>query len=222
MVNVRAGSLQTSAGTLKVSSKGTPNTPAGTSVVSSLVIGATATLDLTNNSMIVDYTAPVGTLVDDTRANLLAGRLVSSAADTSRVLGYGDNALLGFSSFAGQSVDSSSLLIKFTYAGDSDLDGDVDVGDLGTLASAWQTAGVWTGGDFDYNGTIDVNDLGMLASNWQAGVGSPLGPESLSAALAALGLPNVSVPEPAALGLLLLAPILAGRKRLGAERVSES
>jgi hypothetical protein len=61
---------------------------------------------------------------------------------------------------------------------------------------------VWTDGDFDYNGTIDVNDLGLLATNWQAGVISPpLGP-SLDQALAALGLPSVSVPEPA--GAMLL------------------
>jgi glucose/arabinose dehydrogenase len=221
--SLRAGSLNATGGTTRISFKaGTPNTLGA--LVKNLSIGSSGgdgKLDLTNNSMIVDYTGPVGTLVDDTRANLLTGRLFSTAADATRVLGYGDNALLGFSSFAGTSVDGSSLLIKYTYAGDTDLDGDVDVGDLGTLATAWQTSALWTGGDFDYNGSVDVNDLGMLATNWQAGVGSPLGPESLSSALAALGLPNVAVPEPSVLPVLLLAPILAARKRTGATRVSE-
>jgi hypothetical protein len=122
--------------------------------------------------------------------------------------------VLGKTSFGGQTVDTDSLLIKFTYFGDSDLDGDVDVADLGNLASSWQTANVWSAGDFDYNGSVDVNDLGLLASNWQAGVGNPLkptaGPWALADALASLGLPSVSVPEPVGvfgagmLGILLL------------------
>ena len=95
--------------------------------------------------------------------------------------------------------------MRWTFVGDTDLNGLVDVADLGRLASNWQTSGTWFGGDFDYNGTIDVNDLGLLASNWQAGVGNPLGP-SLNDALQALGLPSVSVPEPTMIGLLGLMP----------------
>jgi hypothetical protein len=89
-------------------------------------------------------------------------------------LGYGDNAILGLSTFGGRSVDSSSILIKFTYEGDTNLDGQVDTTDLGALATAWQTNAPWTGGDSDYSGFVDITDLGMLASNWQAGVGAPL------------------------------------------------
>ena len=37
-------------------------------------------LDLTNNSAVIDYTGPVGTLVDDVRQHLLSGRLTSSSA----------------------------------------------------------------------------------------------------------------------------------------------
>jgi T5SS/PEP-CTERM-associated repeat protein len=196
--NVRAASLAVNQGIVSVRVKPTANDPAGTSVVQSLSISAGAKLYLDNNSMIIDYTGSVGSLVDDVRQHLLAGRLIGNAAlgSGNASLGYADNAALDSikTSFAGQSVDPSSLLIKFTYAGDADLDGDVDVADLGKLATSWQGAAPWTGGDFDYNGTVEVNDLGMLASNWQAGVGSPLGP-SLQEALSALGLP-ASVPEP--------------------------
>jgi hypothetical protein len=65
-------------------------------------------------------------------------------------------------------VDTSSILIKFTYEGDTNLDGVVDVPDLGNLASNWRTAAPWTGGDFDYSGFVDVADLGLIASNWQS------------------------------------------------------
>jgi autotransporter-associated beta strand protein len=202
--NVRASSLAVNDGVARIAAGGTANLAGGTSVVQSYSIGATGQLDLTNNSMIVDYTGAVGTLVDDTRQHLANTRLTSSSATGLIGLGYADNDVLDSekSEFGGQSVDASSLLIKFTYFGDSDLDGDVDVADLGKLATSWQTANVWSGGDFDYNGTVNVNDLGLLATNWQAGVGNPLGPDSLSSALASLGLPSVAVPEPASMGLL--------------------
>jgi hypothetical protein len=89
-------------------------------------------------------------------------------------VGWLDNTASTFTSFSGLSVDNTSILIKFTYAGDLDLNGQVDVNDLGILATNWQTAQVWKGRDFDYNDFGNVNDLGLLASNWQAGVGAPL------------------------------------------------
>jgi autotransporter-associated beta strand protein len=164
------------------------------------VLSNTGTIDILG-SLIIDYTDPAGTLLDDTRAQLLEQKLTSSSTVPLTRVGFGDNAVLGKSSFAGQPVDASSLLLKLTYAGDTDLDGDVDIADLGNLASNWQTADLWTGGDFDYNGTVNVNDLGLLASNWQAGVANPLAPESLAPALRRLNLPSASVPEPAAASL---------------------
>jgi hypothetical protein len=123
--------------------------------------------------------------------------------------------VLAKTSFGGQTVDASSILIKYTYAGDANLDGQVDITDLGNLATAWQTAGPWTSGDFDYNNFVDITDLGMLATNWQQGVGSPLRPgaPSLSEALASLGLPSNAVPEPASVGLFGLCLAAAASRR---------
>jgi hypothetical protein len=184
-------------------------------VVKSLAIDPGAALDLTNNSMIIDYTS-VGTLVNDIRLDLLNGRIVSSSAGTppGSKLGYGDNAVLGKSSFGGQPVDATSLLIKFTYAGDTNLDGQVTITDLGELASNWQsTSAVWTSGDFNYDGKVTIADLGDLATNWQAGVGNPLG-MSFEQALAAVGLSGVTVPEPTRSCILVVAAVsLAARRR---------
>jgi len=93
------------------------------------------------------------------------------------------------------------VLVKLTFAGDSNLDGQVDVTDLGELATNWQSPGDWTDGDFNYDGFVDVSDLGALATNWQAGVSasSTLAPSRLEEALAAVGLGGVSVPEPTTL-----------------------
>ncbi|HEY7087900.1 MAG TPA: autotransporter-associated beta strand repeat-containing protein, partial [Tepidisphaeraceae bacterium] len=176
----------------------------------SLSIATGATLDLTSNSMVIDYDAPVGSLVSDVRNHLLNNRIISSTHSTNTTLGYADNAALGLSSFAGVAVDTTSLLIDYTFVGDTNLDGVVDVNDLANLASHWQRSADWTGGDLNYDGFVDATDLGMLALNWQAGSGG--GGASLGAALSLLGLPPVSVPEPANATLLALT-VLRLRRR---------
>ncbi len=205
--NVRAAALNVDGGTVKISAKGTANSASGTSVLSSLSIASGATLDLANNSMIIDYTS-VGTLVNDTRLELLNGLLMSSSATATKKLGYADNATAGLATFSGQVVDATSLLIKYTYGGDANLDGQVDISDLGRLATAWQTSNLWTSGDFNYDGFVDISDLGILATNWQLGLGSPLGP-SVDEAVASIGLSGVSVPEPAipTLAMLVVWPL---------------
>jgi hypothetical protein len=93
-----------------------------------------------------------------------------------------------------------ALTIHFDATpGDANLDGKVDVADLGVLAGNWQATGAtWQVGDFDNSGTVDVGDLGLLASNWQAGVGGAAFP----AEAGQVGLPVV-VPEPSCIGLVL-------------------
>jgi hypothetical protein len=116
-----------------------------------------------------------------------------------------DTANLKFDMNGNGAVDWKDIKIFQTFYpqlfdGDATMNGTVDVDDLGILASNWQTGGrTWRDADFTGDDLVDVGDLGMLASNWQAGV--PLAP-----ALAAFGLPSVSVPEPgcAALGGLVV------------------
>jgi hypothetical protein len=58
-----------------------------------------------------------------------------------------------------------------TAAGDTDLDFDVDLSDLGNLASNYGMISVadWLNGDFDNDGDVDLSDLGSLATNYEAG-----------------------------------------------------
>jgi hypothetical protein len=171
-------------------------------------------VDLTSAAGIFDYstTSPLSELTVQLQSGRNGGAwngpgIHSSAAAAMPGTGIGivEASDLGVTTFAGQPVDSTTVLMRWTFEGDTDLNGMVDVADLGRLASHWQSEGDWFDGDFDYNGTIDVNDLGMLASNWQAGVGNPLGP-SLSEALVALGLPTNTVPEPTLISALWVIP----------------
>src|SRR5262249_14753649 len=110
---IAASSLAVNAGSLTIGAKVTPNSAARTSVVGNLTIGAGGVMDLTNNSMVIDYTSPIGTQVSDVQGHLRSGRLITSSATATTRLGYGDNAILGKTSFGGVSVDSSSVLIKY-------------------------------------------------------------------------------------------------------------
>jgi autotransporter-associated beta strand protein len=224
------GALTVLQGTLRVTPAPTPNTVV--SIVGSVNIDGgpatpTAKLDLTNTTMRVEYGTNPSPL-DSIRQLIGAGYnggdwagngITSSTAATSpnafgpeaedgaTALGYAE-----LSQIPSGLPSDTAILIKYTYFGDSDLNGVVDVADLGNLATAWQSTGTWVNGDFDYNGTINVNDLGLLATNWQDGTVNPLGP-SLAEALAQLGLPNVAVPEPTALGAFAAAGLALGRRR---------
>ncbi len=58
---------------------------------------------------------------------------------------------------------------KQLFAGDANLDGDVDAADLTTLAGNFNTSGTWDDGDFTGDGKVSLADLAMLATNY----GSP-------------------------------------------------
>jgi hypothetical protein len=179
--------------------------------------------DLTNNALIIDYPdgpVPISLIRSFLRTGYSNGAwaprsITSSMADRTRfAMGYADNSVTNFTEFAGQPVDSSTILIKYTHYGDTDLDGDVDADDLGVLASSWLASGIdlWTDGDFDYTGQVSVQDLGLLATNWQAGVTRRAGP-ALDELLSAYGLPRVHVPEPAAALAVTVVGVLARRRR---------
>ena len=108
--------------------------------------------------------------------------IISDLLGTDKALGYAagnDPAIAHLGGqLNGQPFGPGSVIVKYTYFADGNLDGQVDVVDLGILATHWQGEGrTWTSADFNYSpdGKVDVVELGMLATNWQKGAGSPLG-----------------------------------------------
>lgn len=199
-------------------------------------------LDITDNAFVVDYDGSPSAAepFNTVRNQIISARnggtwdgdgITSSLANaTTFAIGYARaNALFGIfpATFHGQSIDVSSVLFSFTRYGDANLDGLVNVSDLGALATNWQTSNaVWTSGDFNYDGFVDVTDLGLLATNWQAGVSGSSNSISLESALASVGLGGVNVPEPVVGGLLGFVPMFIrfrrpmhiGRQRVGFKR----
>ena len=90
-------------------------------------------------------------------------------------MAYADNATLPFgpeSTFGGQPVDTSAVLIGYTRTGDANLDGvvnDDDVTIVGTDFAPGKPR--WALGDFDYNGFVDNDDVTLFGVYYNACAG---------------------------------------------------
>ncbi|HEY1922892.1 MAG TPA: PEP-CTERM sorting domain-containing protein, partial [Tepidisphaeraceae bacterium] len=231
--NATLGSL-TGTGTLSLSpasgtTKVTLATNSGLSTEGGLSIAANSSLDITNNHMIINYAAGTQATVDSTiRGYLISGYaggawngttgIVSSAAAATSgyAVGYADGAdgvVTGLS--------SGQLELKYTLAGDANLDGIVSgvdftilVGNLGKSVNAWDK------GDFNYDGVVSGVDFTALVGNLGKGAnGADVTlPAADLAAIDAFAAANglmASVPEPTSAGLLIAAGVgmLARRRR---------
>jgi hypothetical protein len=142
-----------------------------------LAIGAGAKLDLSNDDLIVASGAPGtwgGSAYDGITGMIANGMIESSLTENRRttlgVAAAGD--IFGISgsqtaTFDGQTVSANDVLIKFTYAGDANLDGKVNIDDYGRIdANVGQSGTVfgWYNGDFNFDGKINIDDYGLIDS----------------------------------------------------------
>jgi len=102
--------------------------------------------------------------------------------------------------FVGDSIDSTTLLLRFTLNGDTNFDLAVNIGDFSILAANFnQPNRRWATGDFNYDGSAGIGDFALLAANFNQ------------------TLPTADTPRPGAVPErvtgLLLAPLMLRRRR---------
>jgi hypothetical protein len=85
--------------------------------------------------------------------------------------------------FDGVTVNANAVLVKTTYYGDHDLDGDVDADDYAAIDAGFATNLTgWFNGDNDYSGGKPNSDDYFRVDRSFSGQGSPLGqPETAPA-----------------------------------------
>jgi hypothetical protein len=170
-------------------------------LITELGVNDGSVLSFGNNSLVVNYdeATPIGTILE----YLLAGKLVADGdvGGLPTYLAIAEAADLGLTEFGGLPVDETAVLVKFTYVGDANLDGQVDALDYERVDLAIGNTGVFgtAQGDLNYDGTVDALDYEQIDLNIGNGVGSPLA--------------SVFVPEPAGVSLLAGAGVLALRRR---------
>jgi hypothetical protein len=106
--------------------------------------------------------AGIGTSMSDAVGGL-TGLGVGEAADV-MFLGTGETAL-----WNGETIDATSVIVKYTYAGDVNLDGMVDASDYGAIDNGYQFPGStdYFNGDFNLDGVIDASDYGLIDNAFQ-------------------------------------------------------
>ena len=198
-----------------------------------------ASLDLGNNDLVLRST-PLTTATAAVAAGFSNGTwaglgITSSlaAADNRHLTAVGviqnATAIGGttpiYTAFDGQAVTAADVIARYTYYGDTNLDGVVNAADYSRLDAGFvQHLTGWQNGDFNYDGVVDGSDYTLVDNSFNqqtGGVaapavagGGPVGhPDSTGGGVS--GSTTAAVPEPATLGLLAVAVagVLGGGRR---------
>jgi fibronectin-binding autotransporter adhesin len=197
-------------------------------------------VDLTNNAMSVQsgLLSSITTQIQTAYSNGTwagAGGITSStaAADTTHATalgvivnndGSGNPIYSATHLFDGTAPALNDLLVKYTYYGDTDLDGHVTASDYIAVDNGF-TMGLsgWNNGDFNYDGKINGDDYTLIdnAFNTQSTAGfmaTSAGPAEMiasnTAQIAGVAASVSAVPEPTTFGLIGVGAIgLLSRRR---------
>jgi hypothetical protein len=160
----------------------------------SVSLGDSSVINVNDNAVVVDYTGGRSPELNLVQALINSGRaggawtgigITSTAAKNNPLhnttLGAMDAAdflaIYGpAAKFEGETIDTTAVLVKYTYYGDTDFDGQVNFDDYSRTDSGFNLHKTgWLNGDFDGNAQVDFDDYSLidLAFNTQ---GAPLRP----------------------------------------------
>jgi autotransporter-associated beta strand protein len=236
-------------GTLNIANGGTNGASHGVLATPSVTFnGSGGTLNIGSNALDISSQAstPAAALAQVTQwvksgsANNWTGTGITSSAaasDSSHLTGvgviindvsgsplYGTNGTIS-STFDGATPNDGDILVKYTYYGDTNLDGAVDGTDYSIVDNSYNMEhfvnGVptthisgWYNGDFNYDGVVDGSDYTLMDNAFnQQGASLGVNPLALVAnPTAQIG--GSAVPEPASLSVIAIgASALLGRRR---------
>jgi hypothetical protein len=183
-------------------------------------------LDLVDNDLVVQATAATRQATLDTISSQIASArntlpdkwqgqgITSSAAAVAAkgitglavVLNEKDAGGTLYSDFDGQHVDTNSVLVKYTYNGDMDLNGRIDSDDYFQIDNGFaRHLTGYRNGDLDFSGTVDADDYFLIDNAFlnQNGIVFAGGVAANSAA----------VPEPGVASMFVLGLLLGSRRR---------
>jgi autotransporter-associated beta strand protein len=230
--NATTGILSRSVSALNIGSAGiltvaSPSAPANRTVLATAPPNFTTggTLNLTGNDLIVHSANPT-TVFDEIQSGLAgSGGITSSSASSDTTLGMelnnnGSNAVIT-STFDGQPVIDTDVLVKYTYFGDANLSGTVNAADYEAIDNGFNSQTGpdpltgWINGDFNYDGKINGDDYTLIdnAFNAQGGVSLASVPTLPTEMIADATSQIAAVPEPGTFGLLTLGGALLTRRR---------
>jgi hypothetical protein len=113
--------------------------------------------------------------------------------------------------FEGQSPAATDILLKYTYYGDTNLDGKVDGSDYSRIDNAYLSNNALTGwfnGDFNYDGVVDGSDYTLIDNAYNS-QGAQLTAALSTAQIAS----TASVPGPTSLSLAIAPALILFRRR---------
>jgi uncharacterized delta-60 repeat protein len=156
-----------------------------------LSIADTAKLDLADNDLLWDYTGDSPYLT--ARGWVVTGRdtgtggITSSTSTGKTALALVDNAVYGKTSWNGEEIDETTLIGKYTYYGDSNLDGKVTGDDYVAIDSnLGKTDAQWIHGDFNFDGRTSGDDYVSIDANLGLGTTDPASYDELQAEMTAI------------------------------------
>jgi fibronectin-binding autotransporter adhesin len=202
--------------------------------VASVTTTGTGKFDITDNAMVIKgsnlATVTAQVMAGYNNGDFLGTGITSSTAANDpnflTAIGYASNIEAAYITFEGVSgLDDNDVLVKYTYYGDADLTGSVDLDDFNLFLAGYQDPAnvpqTWIYGDFDYTGSVDLDDFNLFLAAYQAN-GAPLSSlaqgiemSNLSAGDQQLLLGAIAaVPEPGSLSVLGVATCgLLARRR---------
>jgi hypothetical protein len=170
---VSVGTLSIEAGTISIAQDGTST---GLSTIGTLAFATGTTLDLVNNDLIVrnsSYSTIASKIASARNGGAWNGSgLTSSAAPGVATLTTTLGTMTGseyrsvyglIATFDGAAVAAGDVLVKYTYYGDTDLNGVVNYDDYARTDTGFNNGrSGWMNGDFDYNGVVNFDDYSLI------------------------------------------------------------